>query len=106
MLVKKKYSLNPNNGKKYTLPKNTHDRDNIDIFLRKNNKKKVIVVQGLGFVGAVMSMICANSSKQNYAVIGIDLPSKSSYWKIASINSGIFPLISEGDLVSLNFLLS
>ena len=99
MLVKKKYSLNPNNGKKYTLPQNTHDRENIDIFLRKNKKKKVVVVQGLGFVGAVMSMICANSSKQNYAVIGIDLPSKDSYWKIASINSGIFPLISEDNQI-------
>ena len=30
-MVKKKYSLNPNNGKKYTLPKNTNDRENIDI---------------------------------------------------------------------------
>ena len=56
--------------------------------------KKVIVVQGLGFVGAVMSLVCANAIYEDYAVIGIDLPTSQSYWKICSINEGTFPIIS------------
>ena len=42
-------------------------------FLNKNNNNKdVVVVQGLGFVGAVMSIVVSNSSKKDYAVIGVD----------------------------------
>ena len=33
----------------------------------------MIVVQGLGFVGAVMSLVCANAVTEEYAVIGVDL---------------------------------
>ena len=55
----------------------------------------MVVVQGLGFVGAVMSLVCANAINKDYAVIGIDLPTEESYWKIASINDGQFPVISS-----------
>ena len=54
-----------------------------------------MVVQGLGFVGSVMALVCANSKKKDYAVIGIDLPTEFSYWKIKSINEGVFPIISS-----------
>ncbi len=91
----KKYSLNPLTGKKIKIPSALDDRSNIDVFLEKNSEKKIIVVQGLGFVGAVMSIVCANSNNNNYAVIGIDLPNSNNYWKIDSINSGIFPVISS-----------
>ena len=46
---------------------------NIDAFLAENADKKIIVVQGLGFVGAVMSLVCANSNEDEYAVIGLIL---------------------------------
>ena len=49
---------------------------------------------GLGFVGAVMALVCANSFS-DYAVIGIDLPNENTYWKIKSINEGIFPLVAD-----------
>ena len=52
-----------------------------------------MVVQGLGFVGAVMSLVCANALTEEYAVIGVDLANENTYWKIKSINDGIFPLL-------------
>ena len=66
----------------------------------RNSGKKVIVVQGLGFVGAVMSLVCANSLTEEYAVIGIDLADKNSYWKIKSINDGIFPITADDPKIS------
>ena len=42
-------------------------------FLEINKNKEVVVVQGLGFVGAVMSLVVSNSERKDYAVIGVDL---------------------------------
>ena len=64
----------------------------LENFLHKNSNKEVVVVQGLGFVGAVMSLVVANSEK-DYAVIGIDL--KKNINTINSINSGKFPIKSS-----------
>lgn len=86
-------------GKDYVVPENLDDRRNIDKFITKNKNKKIVLVQGLGFVGSVMSIVCANSSSEEYAVIGIDLPNEDTYWKIASINDGIFPVISSDEKV-------
>ena len=58
-------------------------------------EKRVVVVQGLGFVGAVMSLVCANALEEDYAVIGVDLANEENYWKIKSINDGEFPLIAD-----------
>ena len=77
------------------IPKVLDDSSNIQEFLSRNKGKKVIVVQGLGFVGAVMSLVCANAISHEYAVIGVDLATEDSYWKIKSINEGIFPLIAD-----------
>ena len=62
-------------------------------FLNKNKDKDIVVVQGLGFVGAVMSLVISNSSKKDYAVIGVDL--KENDGIINSINNGIFPIKSS-----------
>ena len=88
-------SLNPTSGKQYEIPNILNDQAGIDAFLEKHQGKKVVVVQGLGFVGAVMSLVCANALTEEYAVIGIDLPSPNSYWKIQSINEGIFPIVAS-----------
>tara|TARA_Y100000741_G_scaffold365141_1_gene359624 strand:- start:3655 stop:5145 length:1491 start_codon:yes stop_codon:yes gene_type:complete len=66
---------------------------NIDSFLNKNENKKVVVVQGLGFVGAVMSLVVSNSYKNEYAVIGVDR--KENIEIIDCINNGIFPINSS-----------
>lgn len=83
------FSISPVTGKKYRIP-SENDIATIDAFLSKHKNKKVVVIQGLGFVGAVMSLICSNALTEEYAVLGVDLPNEDTYWKIASINEGIF----------------
>ena len=53
------------------------------------------MIQGLGFVGAVMALVCANALTEEYAIIGVDLANENTYWKIKSINDGLFPLIAD-----------
>jgi len=96
-------SKSPLTGKTYNIPEKLDDSKQINDFLKINNNKKVIVVQGLGFVGAVMSLVCANGVTEDYAVIGIDLPSEDAFWKIKSINEGIFPLVAEDPKVDIFF---
>jgi nucleotide sugar dehydrogenase len=63
-------------------------------FLNKNNNNRdVVVVQGLGFVGAVMSLVVSNSSKKTYTVIGVDR--EENIEVIDNINNGIFPIKSS-----------
>ena len=81
--------------KEYQIPQEVDDESNINQFLSQHNGKPIIVIQGLGFVGSVMSLVCANALNKDYAVIGIDLPTEDSYWKICSINEGVFPVISS-----------
>jgi UDP-N-acetyl-D-glucosamine dehydrogenase len=90
-----KVSVNPFSKKEYLIPSLLDDKDNIQEFLKKNKGKKVIVVQGQGYVGSVMSVVCANAISEEYAVIGIDLANESSFWKIKSINDGIFPIFAD-----------
>lgn len=90
-----KFSVNPYTNKSYRLPKDLDDSKSINSFLNRNKKKKIVVIQGLGFVGSAMSLVCSNSINQDYAVIGVDLPNVDSYWKIKSLNSGFFPIISD-----------
>ena len=88
-------SINPFTRKSYELPEVLDDQSAIECFLEKNPGKPIIVVQGLGFVGGVMSLVCANAIHEDYAVIGLDLPNENSYWKICSFNEGILPLKSS-----------
>ena len=90
-----KWSVNPLNGQKYLIPEQTIDSAGIDAFIESHFEKQVVVIQGLGFVGAVMSLVCANALTEEYAVIGVDLPRKDTFWKIKSINEDIFPLIAS-----------
>jgi len=85
------------------LPKKSDDILNIDLFLNKNNLKPVVAVQGLGFVGAVMSIVCANALNEEYAVIGVDLADENNYWKIKGINDGVFPIESSDPKVEKLF---
>ncbi len=96
-------STNPYTNKQYPIPKTIDDRQNIEAFLSRFHGRKVVVVQGLGFVGAVMSIVCANADGADYAVIGIDLPTPQAYWKICEINAGKFPITSSDPNVELYF---
>lgn len=88
-------SVNSITGERCPIPEILDDHHSIQEFLSNNKGKKVVVVQGLGFVGAVMALVCANALNEEYAVIGVDLPSENSYWKIKSINDGVFPLVAD-----------
>jgi len=55
-------------------------------------------VQGLGFVGALMAAVAADceiEGKAPYFVMGVDLPSVGSFWKIPTINKGESPFKAE-----------
>lgn len=94
-LVDSRTSVSPLTGIAYHLPRAVDDdRRSVDDFLARHSGKPVVVVQGLGFVGAVMALVCANALTEEYAVIGIDLPAVPTYWKICSINEGVFPVIA------------
>lgn len=57
--------------------------------------RKIVCVQGLGFVGSAMALAIASAKDGKgealYNVIGIDIPSEAGYRKAISINDGIFP---------------
>ncbi|HET6996123.1 MAG TPA: hypothetical protein VFI06_14120, partial [Chitinophagaceae bacterium] len=91
----KEESISPLTGKQYTIPEIIDDKAGIESFCALHPGKKLVVVQGLGFVGSVMSLVVANALTEEYAVIGIDLPTPFSYWKIQSINEGAFPVIAD-----------
>ena len=66
----------------------------------RNEDKEIVVVMGVGFVGAVMAAIIADSvdkksGKPGKFVIGCQRPSVRSYWKIPLLNRGISPVKAE-----------
>jgi UDP-N-acetyl-D-glucosamine dehydrogenase len=89
-------SVSPLTGVAYPLPATGADSEAIHRFLAVNAGRKVVVVQGLGFVGAVMALVCANTGSEDYAVLGVDLASPEAWWRIRSLNDGTFPL-TAGD---------
>ena len=67
--------------------------------------REIVVVMGVGFVGAVMAAVVAdardNDGKSNKFVIGMQRPSPRSYWKIPMLNRGSSPVSSEDPEVPL-----
>jgi len=62
--------------------------------------REIVVVMGVGFVGAVMAGVVADSvdpetGEPLYFVIGMQRPSVRSYWKIPYLNGGIAPVAAE-----------
>ncbi|OPY08437.1 MAG: UDP-N-acetyl-D-glucosamine 6-dehydrogenase [Syntrophus sp. PtaB.Bin001] len=62
--------------------------------------REIVVVMGLGFVGAVMAGVVADAvdkvtGKPNKFVIGMQRPSTRSFWKIPLFNRGIAPVEAE-----------
>ncbi len=62
--------------------------------------REIVVVMGVGFVGAVMAGVVADSvdrktGKPGKFVIGMQRPSPRSFWKIPLLNRGIAPVESE-----------
>jgi len=104
-----KYSVSPD-GEKFPIPiekeynKELNRIEKLVIKARKE-KKEIVVVMGLGFVGAVMAAIVAStkdkSGKPSKFVIGCQRPSSRSYWKIPMINKGLSPVKAEDPKVDI-----
>lgn len=62
--------------------------------------REIVVVMGVGFVGAVMAGVVADAvhrqtGKPLYGVIGMQRPSSRSFWKIPYLNRGEAPVEAE-----------
>jgi len=77
--------------------------NNLKSFLQKNISKEIIVVQGLGFVGSVMFLVCANAINGDYSVIGVELPNGRGKKITSDLNNGIFPLVAEDPKINQLF---
>ena len=98
------YSISPA-GEQFAVP----EKDQYDTEFKRieslaeaarGEGKEVVVVMGVGFVGAVMAAIIADcvdkdSGQPNKFVIGCQRPSVRSYWKIPLLNKGISPVKAE-----------
>jgi nucleotide sugar dehydrogenase len=62
--------------------------------------KKLVCVQGLGFVGSAMAVACAVAGTRNgnspiFDVVGLDLPNKMGLERVDKINKGEFPFATN-----------
>ncbi|HKQ96936.1 MAG TPA: UDP binding domain-containing protein [Candidatus Polarisedimenticolia bacterium] len=98
------YSISPE-GEKFPLPT---PEDAAKEFARlqaltqaeRAKGREIVVVVGVGFVGAVMAAVVADSTDKKTGqpgkfVIGMQRPSTRSYWKIPLLNRGVSPVKSE-----------
>ncbi|MHC4913409.1 MAG: nucleotide sugar dehydrogenase, partial [Planctomycetota bacterium] len=98
------YSMSPE-GEKFSIPKEGNyaaEFQSIESLVQaaRNEGKEIVVVMGVGFVGAVMAAIVADTvdkktGKPGKFVIGCQRPSTRSYWKIPLLNRGISPVKAE-----------
>ena len=103
------YSISPT-GEKFQLPSpeeyiKEFDRLNEIVQKQRSLGREIVVVMGLGFVGAVMAAVVADATDGNGApskfVIGMQRPSTRSYWKIPLFNRGVSPISAEDPEVAL-----
>lgn len=98
------YSVSPS-GVKFEIPaESEYDAEFARIESLANaaraEGKEIVVVMGVGFVGAVMAAIVADTvdketGNPNKFVIGCQRPSTRSYWKIPLLNNGQSPVKAE-----------
>ncbi len=97
------YSLSPD-GEKFYLP--GHDdyageSTRLEGLVRDQRAlgREIVVVMGVGFVGAAMAAVVADTEDEDgdptKFVIGMQRPSTRSYWKIPLMNRGLAPVKSE-----------
>lgn len=97
------FSISPA-GEKFSLPaaddyKTEFDRLKKRVQQERDKGREIVVVMGVGFVGAVMAAIVADSTdargNPTKFVIGMQRPSVRSYWKIPLLNRGVSPVKAE-----------
>jgi len=98
------FSLSPD-GTHYPLPSPDDYRQELArieklIAEAKERGQEIVVVMGVGFVGAVMAAIVADTvdkstGRPSKFVIGMQRPSVRSFWKIPILNKGLSPVKAE-----------
>ncbi len=98
------YSISPD-GEKFKIPDEKdyqEEYERLEKIVEEKRKEgiEIVVVMGLGFVGAVMAGVVADSvdektGKPGKFVIGMQRPSTRSFWKIPLFNRGISPVKAE-----------
>ena len=103
------YSYSPT-GEKFELPKREDylkEFERLQEVVEKQRAlgREIVLVMGIGFVGAVMAAVVADAhdGKGNPTkfVIGMQRPSTRSFWKIPLINRGLSPISTEDPEVAL-----
>jgi len=98
-----KYSVSPS-GEKFPLPLPADYKAEFARLKRlaaaqRKQGREIVVVVGVGFVGAVMAAVVADSTdaegRSRKFVIGMQRPSPRSFWKIHLLNRGLSPVKSE-----------
>ena len=101
--IMQEYSISPA-GEKFPIPDKKEYASEMRRLGRLVKKaraegKEIVVVMGVGFVGAVMAAVIADATdkKDNFSkfVIGCQRPSTRSYWKIPLLNRGEAPVKAE-----------
>lgn len=99
------YSVSPD-GEKFHLPgpdDNEKEAQRLQAIVRDQRAlgREIVVVMGVGFVGAAMAAVVADTEDKNGEptkfVIGMQRPSTRSYWKIPLLNRGMAPVKSEDE---------
>jgi nucleotide sugar dehydrogenase len=72
-------------------------------FLRTHHASPVVLVQGLGFVGSVMSLVVANAVNGEYAVIGVERDTEAGRRIVDSLNAGVFPIAADDPKIAAYF---
>ncbi|MFW6155219.1 MAG: nucleotide sugar dehydrogenase [Planctomycetota bacterium] len=97
------YSISPS-GEKFEIPAKADYAKEMARLRRlaaeaREDGREVVVVMGVGFVGAVMAAIIADTTDKKgnptKFVIGCQRPSTRSYWKIPLVNRGESPVKAE-----------
>jgi len=101
--MNEKLSISPS-GEKFPLPNPEDYKAEFESLKKRVAKEKakgreIVVVMGVGFVGAVMAAIVADTvdkkGKPSKFVIGMQRPSVRSFWKIPLLNRGVSPVKAE-----------
>ncbi|MDO9547969.1 MAG: nucleotide sugar dehydrogenase [Candidatus Marinimicrobia bacterium] len=97
------FSISPS-GEKFRIPGQEEYQSEFEMLKKRvqserEKGREIVVVMGVGFVGAVMAAIVADTVDENGKpskfVIGMQRPSIRSYWKIPLLNKGVSPVKAE-----------
>ena len=103
------YSFSPT-GERFLLPEQDDYSKEFERLKKRVNRQRglgreIVLVMGVGFVGAVMAAVVADAEDKKgnptKFVIGMQRPSTRSFWKIPLINRGLSPISTEDPEVAL-----